>query len=147
MTIKTSTGFRVGLAITGSLKELLDNGFVRLYSGAIPASADADLGAAVLMNEISAGGTGTAVTWEATAPGGVLSKAVAENWTGNNLVAGTPTFFRYVLTGDAGDASTTAVRVQGSAGALGSDMYISTLPLVLSAPQSFSLFQLTIPEQ
>lgn len=145
--IKLSTGLRQALAITGSLKAALDSGYVRLYSGAVPASADAALGAAVLLNEISAGGGGTVLTFEATAPGGVLSKAAAENWTGNNLAGGTPTFFRYVLAADAGDASTTAVRIQGSAGALGSDMYISTLPLVAAAPQSFSLFQLAIPEQ
>lgn len=147
MSVKLSTGFRQGIAITDSLKALLDGGYLRIYSGAVPASADAALGAAVLINEISAGGTGTVLTFEATAPAGVLSKAVAENWTGNNLVTDTPTFFRYVLAADAGDASTTAVRIQGTAGALGSDMFISTLPMVSAAPQSFSLFQLTIPEQ
>lgn len=147
MTVKLSTGFRQGIAITDSLKALLDNGLIRIYSGTVPASADAALGAAVLMNEISAGGGGTPVTWEATAPGGVLSKAVAENWTGNIIAGGTPTFFRYVLSGDAGDASTSAVRIQGTAGALGSDMYISELPMVEAAPQSFSLFQIAIPEQ
>ena len=147
MTVKLSTGLRQGIAITDSLKSLLDNGFVRIYSGAVPPSADAALGSAVLMNEISAGGTGTPVTWEATAPGGVMSKAVSENWTGNIIAGGTPTFFRYVLSGDAGDASTSAVRIQGTAGALGSDMFISELPMVTSAPQSFSLFQIAIPEQ
>lgn len=147
MTVKLSTGLRQGQAITGSLKELLDNGLIRIYSGAIPASADAALGAAVLMNEISAGGTGTPVTWEPTAPGGVLSKAVAENWTGNILVGGDPMFFRYVLSGDAGDASSSAVRIQGTAGVLGSDMFISELPMVAGAPQSFALFQIAIPEQ
>lgn len=147
MTVKLSTGFRQGLAITGSLKELLDNGLIRIYSGAIPASADASLGAAVLMNEISAGGGGTPVTWEAAAPGGVLSKTVAENWTGNIIVGGDPTFFRYVLAADAGDASSSAVRIQGTAGVLGSDMFISELPMVAAAPQSFSLFQIAIPEQ
>lgn len=145
--IKLSTGLREYLAVTGPMKAALDGGYVRLYSGAVPASADAALGTAVLLNEISAGGGGTALTFEATAPGGVLSKAVAENWTGNNLAGGTPTFFRHVQAADAGDASTTAVRTQGTAGALGSDMYISTLPLVAAAPQSFSLYQLAIPEQ
>lgn len=147
MTVKLSTGLRQGMAITNSLKALLDNGFVRIYSGPVPASADAALGAAVLMNEISAGGTGTPVTWEPTAPGGVMSKAVAENWTGNIIVGGDPTFFRYVLSGDAGDASSSAVRIQGTAGVLGSDMFISELPMVAATPQSFSLFQIAIPEQ
>lgn len=145
--IKLSTGLRQALAITGSLKETLDGGLVRIYSGAIPASADAALGGAVLLNEISAGGSGTPVTFEATAPGGILVKNVAETWVGTNAADGTPTFFRYVLSGDAGDASASAVRFQGSAGVLGSDMFIATLPLVNGQPLSFELFQLAIPEQ
>lgn len=146
--IKQSTGMRVSLAITGSLKETLDGGLIRIYGGTVPGGPDAALGGATLLNEVSAGGTGTPVTFEPTAPLGVLVKSVAENWTGNNLVGGiTPTFFRYVKDGDIGDASSSAVRFQGTAGALGSDMFIAELPLVEAAPLSFALFQLTFPEQ
>lgn len=145
--IKQSTGMRVSLAVTGSLKATLDGGLVRIYAGSVPANADAALGGATLLCEISVGGDGTPVTWEAAAPLGVLKKSVSENWTGNNVADGSPTFFRYVLDGDVGDASASAVRFQGSAGALGSDMYIAALPLVNGQPQSFSLFELAIPEQ
>lgn len=145
--IKQSTGMRIALAITGSLKGTLDGGLIRVYSGAVPASADAALGAATLLCEVSVGGDGTPVTFEPTAPLGVLKKSVSENWTGNNVDDGSPTFFRYVIDGDVGDASSSAVRFQGSAGALGSDMYISTLPLVSAQPLSFAQFELTIPEQ
>lgn len=145
--IKLSTGLREELAVAGALKDVLDGGFLRLYSGPVPADADAALSGVTLLNEISAGGTGTPLNFEGTAPGGVLVKSVAETWTGDNLAGGTPTFFRYVLSGDAGDASSSAVRFQGSAGALGSDMFISVLPLVDEAPLSFSVFQLTLPAQ
>lgn len=145
--IKLSTGLRESLAITGSLKRSLDGGLIRIYTGPVPASADAALGGASLINEISVSGDGTPVTWEATAPGGVLVKNVGETWIGENLASGNPTFFRYVLSGDAGGSSTSAIRFQGSAGALGSDMFISTLPLVEGAPLSFSVFQITVPEQ
>lgn len=146
--IKQSTGMRVSLAVTGSLKETLDGGFVRIYGGsAVPAGPDSALGGAVLLTEISAGGTGTPLTFEGTAPLGVLKKAIADNWTGNNIVAGTPLFFRYVLSGDTGDASSTAVRFQGTAGPLGSDMFIAELPLVAGQPQAFAQFELTFPEQ
>lgn len=145
--IKLSTGLRRALAVGGSLADSLNGGLIRIYSGAIPASADADLGSAVLLNEISAGGDGTPVTFEPTAPLGVLVKSVSENWTGNNIAGGSPTFFRYVLDGDVGDASASAIRFQGTAGVLGSDMFIATLPLVEAQPLSFELFQLAIPEQ
>lgn len=145
--IKQSTGMRVSLAVTGSLKSTLDGGLIRIYSGAEPASADAALGGATLLCEISVGGDGTPVTFEGSAPLGVLKKSVSENWTGNNVAGGSPSFFRYVLDGDSGDASASAVRFQGSAGPLGSDMYIAQLPLVTGQPQSFSLFELALPEQ
>lgn len=145
--IKQSTGMRVSLAVTGSLKATLDGGLVRIYAGSVPANADAALGGATLLCEISVGGDGTPVTFEAAAPLGVLKKSVSENWTGNNVAGGNPSFFRYALAGDAGDASASAVRFQGTAGVLGSDMYIAELPLVIGQPQSFSLFQLAIPEQ
>ena len=147
MALKYSTALREGLAVTGPLRTLINNCVVRIYSGAVPVNADAALGSAILLNEISAGGVGTPLTFEAAAPGGLLRKTVAENWTGNNIAGGTPTFFRLVLPADTGAASTTEVRIQGSAGALGSDLVITELPLVESAPQSFELFQLAIPEQ
>lgn len=145
--IKLSTGLREALAASQSLRAALNNGFIRIYTGPVPASADAALGTAVLINEISAGGTGTPLTLEAAAPEGVVTKTAAENWTGNNLADGTPSFFRYVLDGDAGDASTSAIRFQGSVGGPGADMVISSLPLVNGAPQTFDLFQLVVPEQ
>lgn len=145
--IKLSTALREAIAVTGSLRSALNNGYLRLYSGAVPASADAALGSATLLNEITVGGLGTALTLEPTAPDGVVTKSAAETWVGLNLVAGTPTFFRWVLAADAGDLSTTAVRLQGTAGVLGSDMFIAALPLVEGAPQSVAVFQLTVPEQ
>ncbi len=145
--IKLITAVRVALAVGGSLKSTLDGGLVRIYSGSVPASADAAIGGATLLCEISAGGAGTPVTFEATAPLGVLKKSVAETWTGTNLADGTPTFFRYVLSGDDGSASSSAPRLQGSAGVLGSDMYISSLPLVTGQPLAFSVFELAVPEQ
>lgn len=147
MALKYSTGLREGLAISGSLRSLINGCLVRIYTGATPASADAALGSAVLLNKISAGGTGDPLTFEPTAPAGLLRKTVAENWTGNNLADGTPTFFRLVLPSDTGDQSTTQVRIQGSCGGLGNDLVITELPLTEGAPQSFDLFQLAIPEQ
>lgn len=145
--LKLSSGMRQAVAITGSLKEVLDGGLIRIYSGAVPASADAALGGAILLCTLSAGGNGSPLHFEGTAPAGILSKSVSEVWMGNNSAGGTPSFFRYVLVGDAGDASSTAVRLQGTAGALGSDMLISQLPLVSGSPLSFSVFQMAVPEQ
>lgn len=147
MAMKFSTALREGLVVGGSLRSLLNDCLVRIYAGSVPVSADSALGSAVLLCEISAGGTGTPLTFEATAPNGVLSKSVAENWTGNNLADGTPSFFRLIKPGDTGGSGTSDVRLQGTAGAPGNDMIITNLPLVTGVPQSFDFFQIAVPEQ
>lgn len=147
MALKYSTALRQGLAVSGSLRSLLNGGLIRIYAGAVPASADSDLGSAVLLNELSAGGTGTPLTFEATAPSGVLTKSIVENWTGNNVADGTPSFFRFVLPTDTGTAYTPEVRLQGTCGPIGNDLVITQLPLSSGQPLTLELFQLTVPEQ
>lgn len=147
MALKYSTALRQGLAVSGSLRSLLNGGLLRIYAGTVPASADSDLGTAVLLNEMSAGGTGTPLTFEETAPSGVLTKSIVENWTGNNVADGTPSFFRFIQPADTGTASTSEVRLQGTCGAVGNDLIITQLPLSSGQPLTLELFQLTVPEQ
>jgi len=148
MVLKLSTALREGLAASSDMRTLLNECFINIYSGPVPPSADSELPpSAVLLNTISVGGMGDPLTLEPDAPGGVITKSVAENWTGNNVADGTPTFFRLVKATDTGSATTTEVRIQGSAGGVGNDMVITELPLVEDAPLSFDFFQLVIPEQ
>lgn len=144
--IRLSTGLRSGIATGGSLYDLLNECLLRVYSGPEPASANADLGSAVLLCEVSAGGTGDPLEFESTAVDGVLVKSAAQVWTGDNLDDGDPLFFRLVKVADTGTSSTTEVRLQGSSGGLGKDMFIASLPLASGAPLTFRVFQLTIPE-
>ena len=51
--LKVSTGLRNAMLDTAPLRDALDLGFLKLYSGTEPATADADLGAAVLLVTIS----------------------------------------------------------------------------------------------
>lgn len=147
MTVKLSTGLVEGLAVTGSLRSLINGCLVRIYSGTEPATADAAIGGATLMLEVSVDDDGTPLTWEASAPGGVLSKSASEVWEGENLQAGGVTFFRIVKPGDTGAASTTDIRMQGSAGGLGNDLVITDLPLVAGQSKRFELFQVAVPKQ
>jgi hypothetical protein len=145
MAAKYSLGLRNALAVTGSLKNQLDGCFLRLYAGTAPASPNDAIGAATLLCEISNGGAGG--TFEATASDGTLVKSTSETWSGNNVASGTATFFRLVKTGDAGDASTSAIRIQGTVGVGGVDMQMTNPTLVSGAPQAFDYFYLTMPEQ
>lgn len=143
MTLKISTGLRNAVLVTGSLKSQLDGKVVRIYGGAVPADADAALGAATLGCTISVGGTGTGVTFEATPVDGALVKTAAETWSGTNAATTTATFWRIEATADAGDASTTAIRVQGTFG--GSSGLLSNPALVSAAPNAIDNAAIALP--
>tara|TARA_R110002110_G_scaffold415835_1_gene657228 strand:+ start:42617 stop:43057 length:441 start_codon:yes stop_codon:yes gene_type:complete len=142
---KVSTALRNAMLATGSFKSIMDGGFLKLYSGAVPASADDALGAAVLLVTISVSAGGTGLTFEATATNGILSKATAETWQGVNAASGTATFFRFAPSADTGVSSTTEPRVQGNVGVIGSDLNLSNTSLTASAIQTINHFNVALP--
>lgn len=142
---KLSTGLRNGLLAVGSLKELLDTGKIKIYAGSVPASADDALGGATLLCTISNGGGATGLTLASAASAGVLTKTLAEVWSGTNVAGGTATFFRWEMGGDDGSASTSAIRLQGSVGVAGADMNLSSVNLTNGAPQALDYFTVAMP--
>ena len=115
MAMMISTGLATHLAGTGSMKSAMDLGFIKIYGGAPPATADAALGGGVtLLCTISLNDTGTGLTLEHN--GTKVTKPSADTWSGTNVATGTSTFFRHVLASDDGTASTTQKRIQGTIG-------------------------------
>ena len=101
MTVKISTGARNKVLDNGSWKALFAAGFLKIYTGAEPASPDdAVTGTLLCTISISSGGTG--VNFDTAAAAGVLSKAPAEVWSGVNAATGTAAYFRHVAAGDTG---------------------------------------------
>jgi hypothetical protein len=145
MTIKTSTGLRNGMLGTGSFKSLMDGGLLKVYGGAVPASADAALGGATLLVTISLNGAGGGLSFDAAAADGVIVKTASELWTGTVGTSGTATFYRFVAAGDDGTASTTQKRVQGTVGTAGADGNITSTALVAAAPQNADYFSIALP--
>lgn len=144
MTIKTSTGLRNAMLGTGSLKSIMDAGSeIRIYSGAVPADADASIAAAVLLLTIKNGSSG--ITFDTAAAAGVLLKKPSETWGGTVVADGVPTFYRHVLTADTGTASTTAPRYQGSCGVAGADMNFTAGALVTGAVQTMPFHSVNLP--
>lgn len=123
--IKSSTGLAAYMMVTGSAKGALDLGFIRFYSGAEPATADAAVTGTLLWT-VSVGGDGTGLTWDATAVGRAMVKPTAAAWSGATT-AGEIGYFRISGASDVpGDISTTHPRIQGSVGSTaGSDFYMS----------------------
>lgn len=145
MTIKLSTGLRNAMLATGSFKSIMDGGFLKIYGGAIPATANAALGAATLLCTISNNSTGTGVTFDGTPVDGVMVKEPSEVWSGINAASGTATFYRFVTAADDGSDSTTQSRIQGTVGTAGADGNISSTALVSAAPQAVDYFSLALP--
>lgn len=145
MTIHASTGLRNKMLDTGSLKASLNLGFIKIYAGTEPVTADASLGSATLLCTISNNSTGTGLTMDAAAVAGVLLKNPAEVWSGVNANTGAASFYRHVAPGDTGASSVTEARLQGSIAVAGSDMNLSNLALVAAAPQTLDYYACALP--
>ncbi len=145
MTIKTSTGLRNALLDTGSLKSVMNLGFINIYSGAVPSDADAALGGAVLLTTISNNSTGTGLTMDAAAAAGVITKAAGEVWSGVNGASGTASFYRHVAVADDGTLSTTQPRLQGTIATAGGDMNLSSTGLTSGATQTVDYYSVALP--
>lgn len=143
MAVKVSTGLRNALLDSASLKDILDGGFLDIYSGTIPATADDALTGATLLCRVSNGGSG--LTFDTSAVGGVLSKNPSEVWQGLNTASGVASFFRFVTAADTGAASDTEERIQGTVAVLGADLNISNTSLTVSAPQAIQFFYVALP--
>lgn len=149
MALSFSTGLKNDLLDTGSLKTLFDDGYIRIYSGTVPANADAALGGAVLLNTYSDAdqgvGAGQGLDLDAAAAGGAISKAPAQVWSGTAVATGTGAFWRYVRSGDSGNSSTTELRMQGTVGGAGADLFVQSTTFTSAVLYTLDYFSIAIP--
>lgn len=146
MTIKLSTGLRNGVLATGSLKSLLEGKVLKIFAGAVPATADASRSGATLLCTVSNDATGTGLTFDGTPINAVLFKTAAEIWRGVNAAGGTASFYRLENAADAGGDSTTDERIQGTVAAGGGgDLNLSSALLVSGASQGIDFFSIELP--
>lgn len=150
--LKFSTGYRnasasaaLGSSAPGST--IMAGKVIKVYSGTVPADADAALGGATLLATYSVNGAGTPLAW-GTPSGGSASKVPGDAWQATAVASGTPSFFRYELPADDGSASTTAIRIQGKVGLVSdvdADLALSTLAIVNGAPLTIDTASATVP--
>ena len=145
MAIKISTGLANARMTAGSITNLLNGGFLKIYGGTVPASADNALGGATELCVISDGGGLGGLEFDSVAIGGVLSKNPSQVWMGTNSATGVATFFRFVSPTDTGAYSQEEYRIQGTVGVLGADMNLSNTSLVMGAPQAIQFAYLAQP--
>lgn len=126
MTVVASAGIREH--ILNSVLTALDTSEIRLYSGAVPASSDDSTGSSTRLCRVRLNGT-DALVWEMN-PQKALSKPAAATWVGNNLATGTATYFRIVDQADGDNASSGAIRIQGSVGIVDADLNLDSTALM-----------------
>lgn len=149
MTIRLSTRVRDNLAGTTGFSSTFANGVIEVYTGSQPASADSAvtgtlLGTVTLNSGAFTPGSPTNGLTFAAASGGAVSKSGV--WSFNGIAVGTAGWFR--LKGnatDAGGASTTLPRLDGSVAVSGADLNLSNIAITVSAPVTVDTFTVTIP--
>lgn len=147
MIINLSTGAVNAMINSPGLAAALeanDDMELRVYSGIMPANADAAIGAATLLCVFKNGAAG--ITWSDAVAGG-LSKPVGEVWAGTAVATETASFGRFVLGTDNGAASLTAVRIQGDVAIIGAFINLDNPSFVSGVVQSINSAQLLMPRQ
>lgn len=158
MAERLSTGFANAINTVGDVKTIMANGVIAIYSGTQPTTADL-IETGTLLAHITLGSvtqtvpmTGTNGLNMGTSSGGVLSKAVAESWSGNGEAAagvspGTAAgWFRWYDAGHVVGASSSEVRMDGNIGTSSTnEMQLSNTSIVTSNPISVTTFTFTIP--
>jgi len=137
---KMSTGLCDYLLTTGSLKACFDGAAkLMIYGGTVPTTADAALGAAVLL--VTVANAGAEVNFAAASVAGYLAKLAAETWTANGVANGTATFYRFQFTGDTGALSTTNKRIQGTIGTTTAfDLVVADATVSIGVPFPINYF-------
>lgn len=131
---------------TAAFRTIFNLGFLKIYDGPVPATADAVLDAANhLLVTISNNATGTGITFEAAAAAGAIAKKISETWSGTCGTTGTASFYRLVAVGDTGVLSTTQARVQGTVGVSGADLVLSTVSLVSTTVYPITDYSVALP--
>jgi hypothetical protein len=156
MAERLSTGFVNAVNATASVKDIMANGTICIYSGSQPANADSvESGNLLMQITLNSGAFTAGVSTNGLNMGlstdGVLAKAVGEVWSGLGLsAAGTGVaagWFRWYANAMVTGASTTSVRVDGSVGNSSTyELQMSNTIIVENGPATISTFTYTTPK-
>lgn len=140
MAIRLSTGAR-NFILDSGLNTLFDtDGAINIYSGTIPADADADVGAGTLLATLT-----LSANWIGAAAAGVMTLAAITSDT-NVDASGTAAWFRiYDISEGVTGSSATKKRIDGTVGTSGADLNFNTVTFVAGGTAAISAFTITLP--
>ena len=144
ISVKISTGLRNHIATVGSAMAALQNGFIDVYGGAEPATADADVTGLTRLMRFSLGGTGSGLPL-VLIEAGVIGKSASDSWNGVGEANGTPAWFRHIAASDTGVLSTVEPRVQGNIDLAGAALVLTELAVAVGVSMSIDEYAMTIP--
>jgi hypothetical protein len=121
-------------AEANALAALLNNGYLRIYDGAQPATADTAIGAQVKLAELRFGAT----AFGAAANGVITANAITADSDAD--ATGTAAWFRCF------ESDGTTPVMDGSVGASGCDLNINSVAIQIHAQVSVSSFVHTVTE-
>ncbi len=144
-------GTVLAVAQGGSLKDVMMDGAIHVYSGAQPSSPDDAVTGTLLLTVTLASGSwahgafANGLEFEDDPTDGEIEKT--GTWSGVGLVAGVAAWFRFVANpADAGASSTTLARIDGSVGVSGADLNMPNTTIIVGNTYTIDTFKLTLPE-
>lgn len=144
ISVKLSTGLRNHIATVGSAMAALQNGFIDVYGGAEPATADADVTGLTRLMRFSLGGAGAGLPL-VLAGDGVFGKSASDGWSGAGDANGVPAWFRHVGPADTRVLSTTEPRIQGNIDLAAAALVLTELSVAIGVTISIDEYAITIP--
>lgn len=145
--IKISTPLATALA--AALKAEIDGFYLHIFSGTVPADAEAATAGATKLVTITVNGDGTTgLTWEVPTSGTLL-KETTETWEEIAIASGTASFFRFCDPSDAGTASgPSTTRYQGLCGTdpFTCELVMGTTTITSGVNVPIANFSLNVPE-
>ena len=155
-TVDTGQAFAATTILTackgGSLKDTFKDGILKIYSGSQATSPDSAASGTLLLQITVSAAAFVAGAFDnglsfGDAADGAISKATAEVWQGLGIAAGTAGWFRFCANEtDAGNASTSLPRIDGSVGTSNADLNMTTTTITVGATYTVDSFTLTLPE-
>jgi hypothetical protein len=135
----------------GSINDLLKHGFIKIFTGTQPASADsAESGTELVKitdnggsHDVSTGANG--LQFEDNAADGILAKKSDQVWKGSPSNTGNAGWFRFYAQEGTAGASTTAVRFDGSCGLAGAELNCASVAIEVGTDFVITNFQIIQP--
>lgn len=138
-------------ACAKTFKDVFRNGVIRVYSGSVPATPDAEEGAGTLLLEISVssgvvtpGTAANGLNFDAVVDG-VLSKS-ADVWSDAGIATGTAAWYRMYDNGRITGASSTAKRCDGLVSSTSVTFILSSTTITLGATTTLDTANFTMPK-